>query len=456
MKIGYVGLGAMGGALAKWLVEEHSLLVWDLNPAAMERFVALGGTAATSMAQLARDSDVIVTCLPRSAEVEQALFGDAGLAAGLSAGKLVIDQTSGVPDETRRLAARLEAMGVAMLDAPVAGGVPAAAAGRVTIIVSGPDHAQNRAAPVFEAMTSKIYRAGARVGDAQAVKTLNNMLNMINRLSTLELAALGIRLGAPLPMLTDRLNAGLGANFATRTLLPAIVEGRSSGSFALALMLKDNNQAISLGTEMGLPMPLSSLARGILQQNINIIGPEAGLDDIVVFMARTTGVGFGQDTGREADAVEAEAAARLIATALAACNRAGAYEIMSLAARLHLDIAEFGEIINNASSWSRACEDILAERQGAAAHPPGRLADTVAAFQTIERRGVATGVANLISGTVRALCEAALQEVGPDATVTALAAHDRMQRSSAVGLSARSRENPLQQDPAPRAGPAED
>ena len=416
MKIGYVGLGAMGGALAHWLIEDHDLLVWDLNPDTISRFTADGGRAAASLPDLARESDVIFLCLPRSKNVEQAIFGEAGLAEGLAPGKVIVDQTSGVASETKAMAARLAKIGVDLVDAPVAGGVPNAKAGTITIMLSGPDEAQQAAMPAFRAMTSRIYRASAQPGDAQSVKTLNNMMNMVFRVATLELAALAVRLGASLTELTDVLTSGQAGNFTCRTVLPAILDGRSTGDFALTLMLKDNNQALALGMAADVPMPLSALARGVLQQNINVTGPAANLDDVISFMAQACGQSFAETGGRNA----AKDLIPLVETALAACNRAIAYEILSLAAKMGMAVADVGKIVNNGSAWSRECETVLAEVAGAA--PPARtIGEAVEAMRALERLNVAEGVATVMLGEVRAIYETAQRAFGAEASVAELA-----------------------------------
>lgn len=416
MKIGYVGLGAMGSALAKWLCADHSVLVWDLNPAAMERFAANGATPATSLPQLAADSDLIFLCLPRSKDVEKAIFGAGGLAEGLAPGKLVIDQTSGVALETRSMADRLNALGVDLLDAPVAGGVPSAVGGTITIMVSGPDEAQTRAMPAFQAMTSKIYRASSNPGDAQSVKTLNNMMNMEFRCATLELASLAVSNGLPLKDLTEDLKAGIGGNFTCRTVLPAIVEGRSTGDFFLTLMLKDNNQALSLGMAADVPMLLSSIARSILQQNIKISGDQSKLDDIITFMAQATGV----DYTKPADVTPPADLVAHITTALAASNRAVAYEILSVAAKMGMGLTDFCNILNNGSAWSRELETVIAELAGGP-KPTRKIGESVAAMQALEGYNLTNGVSTVMMSGVRAVFELAQRELGADATVDQLA-----------------------------------
>ena len=159
----------------------------------MAALVALGANAAHSPAELARACDVILLCLPRSSDVQEAIFGPGGLAEGFAPGKLVIDQTSGVPAVTNAIAEKFAALGVAMLDAPVSGGIPAAQSGTVTIIASGPAAAWTTAEPVLKAMTQKVFHCSGRPGDGQALKLVNNAIGAGYRLATLELVALGDR-----------------------------------------------------------------------------------------------------------------------------------------------------------------------------------------------------------------------------------------------------------------------
>ena len=184
MRIGYVGLGAMGGALSAHLAKAFDLTVFDRNPRAMAALIALGAKAARSTAELARSCDVILLCLPRSSDVQDAIFGPDGLAEGFGPGKLVIDQTSGVPAITNAIAERLTAVGVALLDAPVSGGIPAAQSGAVTIIASGPGAAWTIAEPVLKAMTQKVFHCSERPGDGQALKLVNNAIGAGYRIAT--------------------------------------------------------------------------------------------------------------------------------------------------------------------------------------------------------------------------------------------------------------------------------
>lgn len=303
MIIGYIGLGAMGSALARHLIADHELVVRDLNRNAVDELVKLGASTVGSAAELARKCDLVILCLPRSANVEQVIFGPDGLVEGLSAGKTVIDQTSGIPTATFGFAERLAELGVEMIDAPVAGGVPSALAGSITIMTSGSDLAHEQAVPVLKTISPKVYRCSSRVGDAQAVKLVNNTINAGYRMATLEVVALGRKLGLSLEVMTEALQNGWGHNFSARQLLPAIIEKRQSNNFALQLMVKDLNQSLALGMECGVPLPIAGLARGLMQIGVNTIGERAELDDLVTLTDTLSGT-------KMAATVEADASGR--------------------------------------------------------------------------------------------------------------------------------------------------
>lgn len=290
MNIGYIGLGAMGGALARRLMGTHNLTIWDMNSAATAAFEELGAVVAPSAAELARQCDIVLLCLPRSSDVRKLVFGPGGLAEGMSAGKLVIDQTSGVPGETRAIAAELAARGIRMIDAPVSGGVAGAAAGTITIIASGAEDDYQMALPVLTAISPNVFRCGGSVGDGQAMKLVNNLLSAGCRLAALEVTALGRKLGLPLAVITDSFNKGWGGNRATKTLLQSLASGKpSTAQFAMALMLKDMNQAIQLGMDCGVPTTLTNIVRGLLQIGVNTLGQTVQYDKVIELIESMAG-----------------------------------------------------------------------------------------------------------------------------------------------------------------------
>jgi 3-hydroxyisobutyrate dehydrogenase len=281
MRVGYVGLGAMGGALATHLLNKHTLSVLDLHRDAVASFVSRGAQGADNGADLARRCEVVFLCLPRSSDVEQALFGPKGVAEGLSAGAVVVDQTSGMPSQTREFARRLDARGVKLLDAPVSGAMATAIAGTVSIIASGDRPSFDRVHQVLADISPNVFYVGATVGNGQTMKAVNNMMNTSCRLATLELVCMGRKLGLSLETMIEALNATTGRNFTTTGMLPAIAQGRQSTKFRLALQVKDAYQAIGMGADEGVAMPTCSLAAGILQIGLNTLGPDAQLEQII-------------------------------------------------------------------------------------------------------------------------------------------------------------------------------
>jgi 3-hydroxyisobutyrate dehydrogenase len=279
------------------------VVVWDLNKKAVDDFVQLGASTTATAAELARECELIILCLPRSSDVKQVIFGSAGLAEGLSAGKVIVDQTSGIPSETSEFAQELAKLGVGMIDAPVAGGVPSALAGTITIMVSGTEDAWEKASPALKAISPKVYRCGTRVGDAQAIKLVNNTINAGYRMATLELVALGRKVGLSLPVMTDALTNGWGRNYTAKQLLTSLIQRKPSTNFALSLMVKDLNQALALGLECGAPMPIASVARGLMQIGLNTIGPDASLDDAVPLIESMAGVQLLQAPAEETSAM---------------------------------------------------------------------------------------------------------------------------------------------------------
>lgn len=292
MRVGYIGLGAMGGALARHLLGKHRLTVFDLNPAVVSTFVEQGAQGALSCAELARECEVLLLCLPRSSDVQQVLFGPEGLAPGLARGTIVIDQTSGVPEQTRGFARRLAEQGVLMLDAPVSGAMATAIAGTISIIASGPRAVFDQVVALLKDISPNLFYCGERVGNGQTMKAVNNLMNVGCRMATLESVALGRKLGLPLEAMTEALNHSTGRSFTSMGMLPNIAAGRQSTKFHLALQVKDMNQAILLGSDEGVPMPIASAGRGLLQIGLNSLGPQAQLEEMIGVIERMAGTRF--------------------------------------------------------------------------------------------------------------------------------------------------------------------
>ncbi|MEC8135610.1 MAG: NAD(P)-dependent oxidoreductase, partial [Pseudomonadota bacterium] len=214
MELGYVGLGAMGGALARRLMLSHKLRVLDLRPEVVAEFADNGAIPAQDGASLARKSDIILLCLPRSADVRDAIFGLGGLAEGLEPGKIIIDQTTGNPDETRAMAAELAEKGITMIDGPVSGGPAGADAGTIAIMVGGAIETFNKVKPYLESISPNVMHCGD-IGNGHVVKLVNNTIAACNRMAMLEAVAMGRKYGLTLETMSDVINKSSGRSGAT-------------------------------------------------------------------------------------------------------------------------------------------------------------------------------------------------------------------------------------------------
>jgi 3-hydroxyisobutyrate dehydrogenase len=427
MNIGFIGLGALGSALARQYLPVRSLIVWDVNARAIEAFRQLGAATAKTAAEMARSSDVISLCLPRSSDVRRAVFGPDGLAEGLSPGTLVIDHTSGIPDESRDIASRLLERGVVMIDAAVSASPQVVPQGGATLMISGPDAAIQRALPVLQAITQNIVRCGTRVGDGQAMKMMNNAMNAGCRLGTLEAAAMAVKSGLSLQHIGGVLNKGAGRSLTSERMLPALAEGRASTNFALSLMLKDLNQAISLGMEYGSPMPLANIVRALLQMGVNMIGDEARLEDIVGLVGSMAGAALGPSrenskaNSEMPPSTEADSLALLIDGSVATLCYLITYECVSTGLKYGLAIDDLAAVLAKSSGWSASGRLVLSNLASGLPMPDISLGDIVLELQRATKQAIACGVPMSIMNEARCLYEAASNDLGPTASIGAIA-----------------------------------
>ncbi|MBL6601410.1 MAG: NAD(P)-dependent oxidoreductase, partial [Candidatus Puniceispirillum sp.] len=212
-RLGFVGLGNMGAALAMRLVGQP-LSVFDADPEKSAAFAADDVAVAASLQELAADSDIIFTCLPTSAVTENVLFGPAGLSAHLTADHIIVDMTSGDPAQSRDQAARLAAAGICFADAPVSGGPRGARDGVIAIMVGGSEALYDLLNPVLSVISCNIFHAG-EVGAGHALKAGNNLLNLICRMATFEVVSLLVNDGVAPDKAVDILQKSSGRNYAT-------------------------------------------------------------------------------------------------------------------------------------------------------------------------------------------------------------------------------------------------
>lgn len=271
-KIGFVGIGNMGWPMAANLVKAgFEVAVADAVPGRTTQFASeVGGTAVADAAAAAKGADAVITILPTSKQVAEVA---AQMAPALARGALVIDMTSGQPAKTREIAARLAEHGVAMIDAPVSGGVPRAKSGDLAIMLGGETAELDRAEPVLKAMGSSLYRCGG-IGAGQAMKALNNLSSAGTFLMGIEVLLIGQRFGLDPGTMVDVLNASSGmSNSSQRKFKQYVLNRRFDDGFALELMVKDLGIALEVGRETETPTPFSALCKEMWAAALASLGP---------------------------------------------------------------------------------------------------------------------------------------------------------------------------------------
>jgi 3-hydroxyisobutyrate dehydrogenase len=286
MRVGYIGLGNMGGALARRLQRSHPLHVFDLNPEAVARLTEAGAVACSSPREVGEACDIVLICLQTSSQVRSMVFGTDGLARGLAAGAIVIDQTTGDAFETRAMHEELAARGLHFLDAPVSGGPPGAEAGTIAIMAGAPEELFARIEPVLRAISSNLFHVGD-VGTGHVMKVVNNLLAAAQRAMTHEVMCLAVKNGVDPAIAVKVLQSGSGQNYTLSNTYPRhILPGRMFQGFTLALMHKDVSLANDLAFKSGVPMFFGAQVREHYQAAMNEFGAGGDVNEALGLFER--------------------------------------------------------------------------------------------------------------------------------------------------------------------------
>jgi 3-hydroxyisobutyrate dehydrogenase len=292
----FLGLGAIGAPMARHLpAKGFDLVVWNRTGARATEFArTVRARVATSPADAARSADVIITCLPTSREVEALLDGTDGLLAGLRAGAVVVDCTSGDPATSRRIAARLSERKVAFVDAPVSGGKRGAEEGTLTIMCGGEAATVERVRPVLAAFGKNIVHCGD-VGAGDMVKAVNQALLAIHIWATGEGLATLAKAGVDTQVALEVINTSSGRSNTSMNLFPERVMSRAfPRTFRLALLDKDLRIAADIARDAGVPSPLTQLASELFRAARAELGEEADHVEVVRVIERAAGAEIGR------------------------------------------------------------------------------------------------------------------------------------------------------------------
>jgi 3-hydroxyisobutyrate dehydrogenase len=237
MRVGFVGLGNMGGRITRRIVAGgYPVLGFDVDPA---RAAEAGASAASSPAAVAEGADTVLLSLPDSPVVEAVILGDDGILGGARPGRVIVDLSTSSPSSTVELYRRLGELGVEFVDAGISGGAAAAEQGTLTIMAGGSEEALDRVRPILDTFSGRIFHMGAS-GAGHTAKLLNNFLNGVSLAATAEVMVAARKAGLELHTFLDVLNNSSGVNFATLNRFPRIVDGDYlEGGLTGNLMLKD-------------------------------------------------------------------------------------------------------------------------------------------------------------------------------------------------------------------------
>jgi 3-hydroxyisobutyrate dehydrogenase len=287
MRIGFIGLGAMGFPMARHLAKEHEVVVWNRTREKAERHSREHGTKLASDIQDCANAEVIITMLPTSREVDEVIDR---MAPALRKGTLFIDATSGDPNVSRETAARLAAAGVDFVDAPVTGAIVGAENATLTIMIGGAAAAFERAKDVLRLCGKTIIHVG-EVGAGHAIKALTNTIMGATVWITSECMLVAKRYGIDMKTAFAVTNAGSGRSNASENLLPMrLVEGKWPLVFKLALHDKDIRIASSIAHQQHAATPMLALTSQLFTAALHELGDEADYIEVAKIVARMNGM----------------------------------------------------------------------------------------------------------------------------------------------------------------------
>ena len=295
-KVAFVGVGNMGNPMAGHLVKAGiDVTVFDIRTEVAHAFVKQhGGRAARSLAEMAEGAQAVITMLPNDEVVRQAVLGDGSencVAAGLAAGAIVIDMSTSDPTGTRGLAAALEPRDIAVIDAPVMGGVVFAKDGTLDIMVGGRKELVERCRPLLEAMGRSVIHCGA-VGTAHALKALANYVNACALINAVEAMTIGRRFGLEPKLMADALTAMCsGRNHPIeKKIVPHILTRKFATGMAMGFIGKDLRIAVDTAKSIGGFAPLADCVSELWSEAVQKLGYDLDQTEVARYWEQANGV----------------------------------------------------------------------------------------------------------------------------------------------------------------------
>lgn len=258
-RIGFIGLGIMGRPMARNLMRAgYPLTVWNRSRPGIEELVAAGAREGADAKDVAERSDVVITMVGYTEDVEEVALGPQGIVEGAHAGLVHIDMSTISPVATRRIAERLAEAGVAMLDTPVSGGQQGAVEGALSIMVGGEEETLARCRPVLDVLGQKVAYCGPS-GSGQAVKLCNQIVVALNNLAVCEALVFAAKAGVRPGTMLEAIAGGAATSWAVQNLAPRMLQRDFRAGFKVAHQQKDLRLALELADSLSLPLPGTSL-----------------------------------------------------------------------------------------------------------------------------------------------------------------------------------------------------
>ena len=271
--VGFIGMGMMGGGMAANLLKnDFPLVAYDIDPAKNERLAGLVATIANGPAGVAQAASTTICIVETTAQVEDVILGDGGVIDGAESGDTVLCMATVDPIAVKEMHSTLAERGIALLDAPVSGGVPRANSGELSIIVGGDAAEVERCRPIFEAMSSRIFHMGD-IGQGLAMKLCNNMITQVTKVVIAEAMVLGAKAGLDPQQMVDVISVSTGNSATFQTAAPRYLSGDFSPGGTIDISYKDQDLETSFAKALGVPMFMANNSQQVYQ-----MGRAAGLN----------------------------------------------------------------------------------------------------------------------------------------------------------------------------------
>ncbi|HEV8530398.1 MAG TPA: NAD(P)-dependent oxidoreductase, partial [Methylomirabilota bacterium] len=261
VSVGFIGVGNMGNPMASNILKNgFKMKIFDLIPKAMENLVQAGAQRSASAREVVEGSEIVLTCLPASPDVEALYLDAGGLVECAKPGTILIDLSSVLPSTPRKIEPRARDRGVHFLESPVSGGVSGARAATLAVMVGGDGEVLKRAEPVLRSLGPNIFHVGP-VGAGNTVKAINNMMACVNSLAMMEGVVLGVKAGLDPMTIYEVVKASSGGSKALERIPRALIPRDFEPGFKVALMNKDLDTFTTIAKELHVPVSFANVAQ---------------------------------------------------------------------------------------------------------------------------------------------------------------------------------------------------